>query len=73
MASRPRRPDPRDCPKGRCAPRLPVVVPFLVFRNRPWRWRLQYSLDRDLVGHKWARYAHTNRLVTSLATSSTYD
>jgi VIT1/CCC1 family predicted Fe2+/Mn2+ transporter len=49
---------------------LPVVVPFLVFPEPTLALRVSNFLliaMLFLVGHKWARYAHTNRLVTSLA------
>jgi VIT1/CCC1 family predicted Fe2+/Mn2+ transporter len=49
---------------------LPVVVPFLVFSEPTLALRVSNFLliaMLFLVGHKWARYGHTNRLVTSLA------
>jgi VIT1/CCC1 family predicted Fe2+/Mn2+ transporter len=48
----------------------PVVMPFLVFPEPTLALRVSNFLliaMLFLVGHKWARYAHTNRLVTSLA------
>jgi VIT1/CCC1 family predicted Fe2+/Mn2+ transporter len=48
---------------------LPVALPFLIFSEPTLALRVSNILliaMLYLVGHKWARYAHTNRLVTSL-------
>jgi len=49
---------------------LPVAVPFLIFSEPTLALRISNFLlivMLFLVGHKWARYARTNRLVTGLA------
>jgi VIT1/CCC1 family predicted Fe2+/Mn2+ transporter len=48
---------------------LPVAVPFLIFSEPTLALRISNFLliaMLFLVGHKWARYAHTNGLVTGL-------
>jgi VIT1/CCC1 family predicted Fe2+/Mn2+ transporter len=49
---------------------LPVAVPFLVFTEPARALRISNLLLVAMlffVGHKWAQYAHTNRLVAGLA------
>ena len=49
---------------------LPAALPFFIFSEPTFALRVSNFLliaMLFLVGDKWARYAHTNRLVTSLA------